>query len=55
MRRRMWLSVDVLMKMVISDYMCCEFLGIELWHCVCEDFGSYDVMIFFLLMWIELI
>ena len=47
MRLWRWLSVDVLMKMVISDYMCCDYFGIELWHCVCEDFGSYAVMVFF--------
>jgi len=35
------------MKMVIGDYMCCDCFGIESWHCVCEDFGSYVVMIFF--------
>jgi len=44
-RRWRWLSVDVLIKMVIGDNMCCDYFGIELWHCVCEDFGSYDVVL----------
>jgi hypothetical protein len=46
-KRWMWLSVDVFMKMVIDDYMCCDYFGIELWHYVYEDFGSYAVMIYF--------
>jgi len=46
-KRWRWLSVDDLMKMIIGDYMCCDYFGIELWHRVSEDFDSYDVMIFF--------
>jgi hypothetical protein len=50
-RRWRCLSVDILMKMIIGDYMCCDYFGIELWHRVNEDFEWY----FILLMWIELI
>ena len=37
----------MLMKMVIGEYIGCDYFGIELLHCVCEDFSSYVAMIIF--------
>ena len=42
------------MKIIIGVYMCYDYVGNELWYCFCEDFGSYDVMIFFTNVdWVE--